>query len=89
MALAERKKRITPAEIAEFIGELSKLEIEVDTESPARAFDHLLPLCRTHQLTSYDAVYLELAIRRRLPLASLDNNLRRGAKALGVELLGK
>jgi predicted nucleic acid-binding protein len=61
----------------------------VDSEAPQRAFSHLLPLCRTHKLTSYDAIYLELAVRRRLPLATLDVALRKAAKKLGVKLLGK
>lgn len=89
LALAERKGRITPAQSAEFIGELSKLDFESDVESVERAFDHLLPLCRTHQLTSYDALYLDLAVRRGLPLATLDEPLRGAAQKLGVQLLGK
>jgi predicted nucleic acid-binding protein len=89
LALAERNKRITSAASAAFITELSKLDIEVDLESTERAFDHLLPLCRTHQLTSYDVVYLDLAVRRQVPLATLDEPLRKAAKKLGVKLLGK
>jgi predicted nucleic acid-binding protein len=87
MALAERKGRVTAAETAEFITELSKLDIEIDSQSPERAFDHLLPLCRAHRLTSYDAMYLDLAVRRQLPLASLDERLRKAAKKMGVKLL--
>jgi len=41
-----------------------------------------------HRLTSYDAIYLDLAIRRNLPLATLDDDLRKTAKKLGVGLLG-
>jgi predicted nucleic acid-binding protein len=89
LAFAERKGRITPAQSAAFIDELSKLAIEVDSESPDWVFERLLPLCRTHQLTSYDALYLELAVRRNLPLATLDEPLRRAAKKLGVKLLGR
>jgi predicted nucleic acid-binding protein len=89
MALAERKARITAAETAQFVAELSKLDIEIDAESPQRVFDYLLPLCRSHALTSYDALYLELAVRRQLPLATLDEPLRKAAKKMGVKLLGK
>jgi predicted nucleic acid-binding protein len=89
MALAERNRRITPPESAIFIGELLKLDIEVDVEGGERAFSQLLPLCRTHQITSYDAIYLDLAVRRRLPLATLDEQLRKAAKKLGVKLLGR
>ncbi len=88
LAAAERRGRITPLQCDAFIADLSKLGIERDDEAPNRAFTHLLALCRTHRLTSYDAIYLDLAIRRSLPLATLDNQLRRTARKLGVGLLG-
>lgn len=88
LAMAERKGRITPKQSGAFIADVSKLGIERDDEAPDRAFTHLLPLCRTHRLTSYDAIYLDLAMRRSLPLATLDEDLRRTAKKLGVSLLG-
>jgi len=88
IALAEKKTRITAAQSNAFIADLGQLDIDIDSDAPARAFAHLLPLCRTHQLTSYDAMYLELAVRRGLPLATLDADLRKAAKALGVALLG-
>jgi predicted nucleic acid-binding protein len=86
--LAERKRRITAAETAKFMADLSALDIEVDPEPLERAFERLAPLCRTHALTSYDALYLELAVRRQLPLATLDEPLRKAARKLGVKLLG-
>ncbi len=89
LAIAERTRRITSAQTAAFIDDLAQLDIEVDTEAPQRAFTHLLPLCRTHQLTSYDAIYLDLAVRRQLPLATLDEPLRKAARKLGVKLLGR
>ncbi len=89
LAFAERKGRITAMETEHLIAELLKLDIEVDADSPERAFDHLLPLCRAHQLTSYDAMYLDLAVRRQLPLATLDEPLRKAAKKMGVKLLGR
>lgn len=87
LAIAERKRRITHAQSDAFLADLGKLGIEQDDEAPARAFTHLLTLCRTHGLTSYDAMYLDLAIRRNLPLATLDDDLRKSAKKLGVRLL--
>ena len=89
LALAERKKRISSAQVDEFIALIESFDLEIDDQAPKRAFAHLLPLCRGHRLTSYDAAYLELALRRRLPLASLDDGLRAAAKALGVKVLGK
>lgn len=88
LAMAERKGRITPRQSEGFIADLSKLGIERDNESADRAFTHLLALCRTRRITSYDAIYLDLAIRRSLPLATLDHDLRKTAKKLGVALLG-
>jgi len=88
LAMAERKGRITPTQSDAFIADLGKLGIERDNDAPDRAFTHLLALCRTHRLTSYDAIYLDLAMRRRLPLATLDDDLRRPARKLGIDLLG-
>ena len=89
LAVAERHKRISAGESDQFVSLLATLDIEVDDQAHGRAFSHLLPLCRSQRLTSYDAAYLDLAMRRNLPLASLDDNLRRGAKAARVKLLGK
>jgi predicted nucleic acid-binding protein len=88
LAMAERNGRITPAQSDAFIADLGKLEIERDDEAPDRAFTYLLALCRAHRLTSYDAIYLDLALRRNLPLATLDEDLRKTAKKVGVHLLG-
>jgi len=88
LAMTERRGRITPTQSDAFIADLGKLGIERDDEAPDRAFTHLLALCRTHRLTSYDAVYLDLAVRRNLPLATLDGDLRKSARKLGIRLLG-
>jgi predicted nucleic acid-binding protein len=87
LAGAERNERITVSQSDAFIADLGKLAIERDDDAPARAFTHLLALCRAHQLTSYDAIYLDLAVRRHLPLATLDDALRKTAKKLGVGLI--
>jgi len=88
LAMAEKRDRITAADSTEFLRLLGMLDIEVDDEASGRAFDHLLPLCRSHRLTSYDAAYLDLALRRRLPLATLDDELRATAENLGIAVLG-
>jgi predicted nucleic acid-binding protein len=89
IALSERKGRVTQTETQEFIEEIAKLDIEIDAESPERAFAHILPFCRSYQLTSYDAMYLDLALRRQLPLGTLDEPLRKAAKKAGVKLIGR
>ena len=88
LAIAERKGRTTSTQSDSFIADLGKLGIERDDDAPERAFTHLLALCRTHRLTSYDTIYLDVAIRRSLPLATLDDDLRKIAKKLGISLLG-
>jgi predicted nucleic acid-binding protein len=86
LAMAERKGRITPTQSDTFIGEVSKFGIARDDGASDRAFTHLLALCRAHRLTSYDAIYLDLALRRSLPLATLNGDLRKTAKKLDVGL---
>jgi predicted nucleic acid-binding protein len=89
LVMAEKRQRIAAADANNFLHLLAALDIQTDHETSARAFDHLPPLCRSHGLTSYDAAYLDLAVRRRLPLASLDDNLRQAAIGLGIQVLGK
>jgi predicted nucleic acid-binding protein len=89
LAMAENRKRISPEDSSQFVQLLSLLDIQIDEEASRRAFHHLLPLCRKHGLTSYDAAYLDLMLRRQAPLASLDEPLRKAAMSLGMEVLGK
>jgi predicted nucleic acid-binding protein len=70
------------------LADLALLPISVDTETDRQAWGATLQLSERHQLTMYDAAYLELALRRGLPLASLDADLRRAAQAEGVAILG-
>jgi predicted nucleic acid-binding protein len=89
LAVAEKRKRISPKDASQFVQLLTALDIQIDDEGSRRAFDHILPLSRNHGLTSYDAAYLELVIRRQLPLASLDADLRQAVTSLGMQVLGK
>ena len=89
LPMAEKRERISPDDASHFVQLLSVLDIQVDEEASRRAFDHILPRCRSHGLTSYDAAYLDLALRRELPLASLDDPLRQAATSLGLQVLGK
>lgn len=87
LASAERRGRIDDAGIAEAIRLLRRLPLVVDEAAPARAFDAVLDLARAHGLTTYDAGYLDLALRRGLPLATNDGPLRKAANTTGVALL--
>ena len=82
----ERRGRITEARVTQFLALLHSQPIALDEETGVRAWTETLHLARTHRLSVYDASYLELAIRRGLPLATLDAELRAASAALGVLL---
>jgi predicted nucleic acid-binding protein len=71
------------------LADLSRLPIHIDTETDQQAWGPTLDIASLHNLTLYDAAYLELAVRRNLPLATLDAELREAAERQRVKLLGK
>ena len=71
------------------LADLGRLPIRVDAETDRQAWGATLHLSERHGVTLYDAAYLELALRRELPLASLDTELRGAAQAEGVVVLGR
>lgn len=85
---AERRGRIDAAERQRLAGFLRQLPVTVDTETANRAWTDTSDLAARWRLTSYDAAYLELAIRAGVPLATTDAALRAAARATGVEVLG-
>jgi predicted nucleic acid-binding protein len=91
LVVAERGKRITYDQTQEFLADILHLEIRLEPITSSLAFSHrfhdIYALARKHSLTAYDAAYLELAIRRGIPLASLDGALNKAALASGVNLV--
>ena len=85
---AQRRKLLTPLERKTALKMLSELTYIVDEASTASAFHKTSDLAEKHGLSVYDAAYLELALRRRLPLASRDAALRRAAKQHGIKVQG-
>ncbi len=83
----ERQKRATKAEVSRHLSLFEALPIEVDETALNQAWSATYLLAQKHRLTSYDAAYLELAMRRGLPLASLDGHLQTAAGLEKVELL--
>ncbi len=81
---AERRGRISQPVCAAFVETLTRLPIETDTESENQAHGPILILARSHGLTPYDAAYLDVAIRRSLPLATRDQDLIKAARQCGV-----
>lgn len=87
LLMAERRKRITAAESQHHLQLLQSLPVDLDENAWWEAWDATPRLARKHHLTLYDAAYLELAVRRGLPVGSLDTELRKAAKAEGLKLL--
>lgn len=84
LAIAERRRRIGAAKVDIALRLLTALPVDVDAAAPSPP--HLLALCRTHRRTAYDALYLDLALRDRLPLATLDGRMRRACLEAGIAL---
>lgn len=84
LAVNERRRRLTAQDTRATLANLSAMRFVLD-------FDHdggvVMELARRHGLSVYDAAYLEVAIRRSVPLATLDDRLHAAALAAEVELL--
>jgi predicted nucleic acid-binding protein len=83
---AQRRGRIDQAGIEAFLSHLTSYAISVDVETIPRAWTKTLDLAVRHGLSAYDAAYLELALRRDLPLATKDRALIDAARRAGVRL---
>lgn len=83
----ERRGRISREDISVKLSLLEGMPLEIDIETSSRALKQTLSMARQHSLTTYDAAYLELALRLGLPLATLDTALIRAAKEIGVTTL--
>ena len=81
LQIAQRRRRIEATRRAEIASELAALAVRIEHESPD--FVVLDRLAATHVLSAYDAVYLELALRRSLTLVSLGERLIAAAHGLG------
>ena len=88
LQIAVRRGRITVAYRDASLADLRALSIAIDPGTNRQAWSGTLHLCDRFGLTPYDAAYLEVALRRRLPLATLDGELARAARAQNVPLIG-
>ena len=87
LLVAERRMRISEADSVRFTTLLSQLPIVVEYERAEQIMKDLLALARVKELSSYDASYLDLAMRKGLPLATLDKRLKQAAMAVDVKIL--
>lgn len=89
LLVAERRKRLSKADSVRFITLLTQLPITVEQEQPERMMKEILALAREQRLSSYDASYLDLAMRKGLPIATLDRGLRVAAKRTKVPIFAQ
>ena len=87
LLVAERQKRLSKSDSIRFITLLSQLPIVVEYERPEMMMKELLSLARANGLSSYDASYLDLAMRNGVPIATLDTKLINAAKKSDVPIL--
>ena len=85
IARAEAKGLVTQARSGVFLEMLESVDIDVDSATFTHALSDTLQLARRYKLSSYDASYLELALRQGLSLATLDEDLLKAAKKTGVK----
>jgi len=83
---SEKRGELTEGQIEIYLAKLDKLPIFVDTQTNYNAFGRTLALARAFNLSSYDASYLELAVREGLPIATLDKNLKKAVIKADIEI---
>jgi predicted nucleic acid-binding protein len=87
LLVAERRKRLSQSDSSRFISLLLELPIIVEPESPERMLSEILALAREYKLSSYDASYLDIAMRKGLPIATTDKNIISAARRSSVPIL--
>jgi predicted nucleic acid-binding protein len=87
LLVAERRKRITMAQVTALLRRIARLGVSVEPIQTTSAFNQILSVARQDDLTEYDAAYVELALREALPLATLDDRVRRAAIRVGITLV--
>lgn len=86
LVVAERRGVIAPSASDLFLARLSSLPICTDAEATRELQSRVIPLARSHALSSYDATYLDLTLRLSATLASFDRRLMQSAANLGVPI---
>ena len=86
LTVLRRRRKLTEDERQEGLGWLRRLPLRLDHEMALLAFSRLSELASAHELSVYDAAYLELAQRKRLALGCQDGSLRKAARQAGIAL---
>ena len=87
VVMSESRGRLTPAQVKTVTAGLEEFSDCVEVDPPNVRVAVLIETALRTGLTVYDAAYLGLAARRRLPLATLDDKLREAARRAGLELI--
>jgi predicted nucleic acid-binding protein len=88
LVVAEHRGRLNQAATVQFLALLWQLPITVAPDRPEQSLNEIIALAREQRLSTYDAAYLHLAMRRGLPLATTDEALRQASTKAGVEVYG-
>ena len=83
----ERRRHIDSTDLERSLNLLRTFDIRTDSDDLAGRLLEIIRLARRHRLSFYDSVYLDLAMREGLPLATVDTALARAAQAVGVTLI--
>lgn len=86
LRMAVRRQRLKLESVAPLMKQLRSLPLRVDPETAVMGWNEIPALAERFELTTYDAAYLELAMRLDAPLATLDQDLARAARKAGVPL---
>lgn len=87
LLMAQRRNRCTTAQRMAFVEELLRLPIEAETATARAVLDGQAALAERYALTAYEAAYLDLALRRGLPLATQDKAMKSAAAKAGVAVV--
>jgi len=84
LLVAERKKRFTEASVVRFLELVSGLPLTVEQETPERMLKEIVSIAREQGISTYDASYIDLAMRLGLPMSTLDASMRKAARRLEI-----
>lgn len=84
---ALRQNRITDDELPDLLDDLRELPDEIDRETDSMVWDESFHLAKQFNLSIYDATYMELAVRRELPIATLDKGLAKACQEADINIL--
>jgi len=87
LLIGEKRGRISQAQTQSFLDDLKALAPTFDYATAEQVYGPIQKLCRDHRLTPYDALYVDLAMRKKCTLATLDELQLTAAKALKIEYL--